>query len=180
MLAGMGVLMAVSPTVAHLSGAGRRDEIGSVVRQALWIAAGLTALTVTLYFGAAPVLVALDLEAELHPTILGYVRALLWGAAPLYAFLVLRFFCEGLEVGRPVMYFGFVGLAVNVAANYALIYGRWGFRSWARSDAATPLRRSGAPSSWASRSTSGVTEPSESWGSLGATRCRTRPGSWPS
>ena len=44
----------------------------------------------------------------------------------MYAFLALRFLCEGMEISRPVMYFGFIGLAVNVVANYGLIYGRWG------------------------------------------------------
>jgi MATE family multidrug resistance protein len=29
-------------------------------------------------------------------------------------------------ISSPVMYFGFVGLAVNVVANYGLIYGHWG------------------------------------------------------
>ena len=44
----------------------------------------------------------------------------------MYAFLALRFLCEGMENSRPVMYFGFLGLGVNVLANYGLIYGHWG------------------------------------------------------
>ena len=32
----MGILQAVTPTVAQLKGANREDEIGEVVRQALW------------------------------------------------------------------------------------------------------------------------------------------------
>src|SRR5213082_2874023 len=34
---GMGVLMSVSPTVAHGYGAGRHGEIGEQVRQGLWL-----------------------------------------------------------------------------------------------------------------------------------------------
>ncbi len=126
MLFGMGVLLAVSPSVAFLYGAGERRKIASLTRQALWIAAGLTALTIAVYFGAAALLQALEIDPTLHPTILGYLRALLWGAPAMYAFLALRFLCEGMEISRPVMYFGFVGLAVNVVANYGLIYGHWG------------------------------------------------------
>ncbi|MDH3404368.1 MAG: MATE family efflux transporter [Acidobacteriota bacterium] len=126
MLAGMGVLMAVSPAVAQLDGAGRRAPIGSLVRQALWIAAALTLVTALLYSTAAPVLVGLEIDPSLHATILGYLRALLLGAPAMYAFLALRFLCEGMGLSRPVMYFGFVGLAVNVVGNYGLIYGRWG------------------------------------------------------
>ena len=35
---GLGVLMALTPTVAHLHGAGYHDEIGRWVRQGLWLA----------------------------------------------------------------------------------------------------------------------------------------------
>jgi MATE family multidrug resistance protein len=126
MLAGMGVLLAVSPSVAHLDGSRRHHEIGPLVRQALWIAAGLTVLTVAVGLGSGPLLRALEVDPSLHPTILGYLRALLWGAPAMYAFLALRFLCEGMEISRPVMYFGFVGLLVNIVGNYGLIYGRWG------------------------------------------------------
>lgn len=126
MLAGLGILLAVSASVAQLDGAGRHGEIGSLVRQALWIAGGLTVVTVALYFCAGPLLEALRITPALHPTILGYLRALLWGAPAIYGFLALRFLCEGMEISRPVMYFGFIGLGVNVVANYGLIYGHWG------------------------------------------------------
>ena len=126
MLAGMGVLLAVSPSVAHFDGAGRHERIGPLVRQALWIALALSALTGVVYFVAGPLLQALDIDPTLHGTILGYLGALMWGAPAMYAFLALRFMCEGMSISRPVMYFGFVGLAVNVVANYALIYGHWG------------------------------------------------------
>ena len=126
MLAGMGVLLSVSTSVAHLDGAGKHREIGPIVRQAIWIAAGLSVLTLAVCLGAAPLLRALEVEPSLHPTILGYLQALLWGAPAMYAFLALRFLCEGMENSRPVMYFGFIGLGVNVIANYGLIYGHWG------------------------------------------------------
>lgn len=126
MLAGMGVLLAVSPSVAHFDGAGQRERIGPLVRQALWIALALSVLTGGLYFIAGPLLQALEIDPSLHETILGYLGALMWGAPAMYAFLALRFLCEGMEISRPVMYFGFIGLAVNVVANYSLIYGHWG------------------------------------------------------
>jgi len=125
-LFGLGVLLAVSPSVAQLDGARRHDEIPSVVRQAVWIALGLAALAVVVYRSAGPLLVAMAIAPELHPTILGYLKALAWGAPAMYLFLALRFLCEGMGISRPIMYFGFVGLGVNVVANYGLIYGRWG------------------------------------------------------
>jgi MATE family multidrug resistance protein len=43
-LAGIGTMMAVPPTVAQLDGAGRRHQAGAVFRQALWIAVLLGAV----------------------------------------------------------------------------------------------------------------------------------------
>lgn len=122
----MGVYIAVSSSVAYLDGAGEHREIPTIVRQALWIALGLAAVTCILYLGAEPLLRMLDIESVLVPTILGYVRALLWGVPAIFGFFALRFLCEGMSISRPIMYFGFAGLAVNVVANYGLIYGHWG------------------------------------------------------
>src|SRR3569832_3029191 len=47
-VSGIGVMMAVPPSVAQLDGAGRRAEVGAIFRQALWLAA---VLGVLLWFG---------------------------------------------------------------------------------------------------------------------------------
>ena len=45
----MGVLLAVSPIVAHLVGAERHGEIGEQVRQAGWLALGLAVVSILLF-----------------------------------------------------------------------------------------------------------------------------------
>jgi len=40
-VSGIGMMMAVPPSVAQLDGAGRRHEVGAVFRQALWLALGM-------------------------------------------------------------------------------------------------------------------------------------------
>ena len=47
-MAMIGVLLAVTPVVAHHYGAGRRVEIGADVRQSAWLALGLAAIAVSL------------------------------------------------------------------------------------------------------------------------------------
>jgi MATE family multidrug resistance protein len=41
--------------------------------------------------------------------------------------MALRFFNEGLSVTRPGMYFAAIGVIINIAANYVLMYGKFGF-----------------------------------------------------
>ena len=54
MVVAIGVTMAVPPSVAQLDGAGRRDAIGPLFRQALWLAAGLGLLLWIALRGARP------------------------------------------------------------------------------------------------------------------------------
>ena len=52
----MGVLLAVSPTVAQLLGARRHAEIGEQVRQAMWLTLGLAVVAVLLFRYPEPLL----------------------------------------------------------------------------------------------------------------------------
>lgn len=126
-LAVLGVLLAVPPFVAEMDGAGRHGEIGPFARQALWLGLGLAAAGVALVVSARPLLVALDVRPEMVPLAVGYLRALSWGIPFWAVYLVARFTTEGLGLTRPILYFGLLGLPVDVVANWVLMYGRLGF-----------------------------------------------------
>jgi hypothetical protein len=51
-----GVLLAVTPTIAHLYGARRDAEIGEQVRQAMWLAAFLAAISIAAFSHPEPFL----------------------------------------------------------------------------------------------------------------------------
>jgi multidrug resistance protein, MATE family len=53
----------------------------------------------------------------------GYLLALAPGVAPAMLFMAFRQYLDGLGLTRPAMMITFLGLAVNVAGNYVLIYG---------------------------------------------------------
>ncbi|HKI74921.1 MAG TPA: MATE family efflux transporter, partial [Pseudomonadales bacterium] len=50
----MGLLQAITPTVAQLNGAGRHEPIGEVIRQGLWIALFSSFLVVAVITHAGP------------------------------------------------------------------------------------------------------------------------------
>lgn len=127
MLTMTGVLMALPPTVAQLDGSRRRAEIAPAFWQSAWIATGLAAALIVVARNTEPLLAALRVEPEIVPVVLSYLSALCWGAPPLAGYLVLRFLSEGLGATRPTLYFGLLGLPLNVLANYLLIYGHWNF-----------------------------------------------------
>lgn len=121
-----GTLLAVPPFVAEMDAGGRRREVAPFTRQALWVALGMAAAVGALLLAARPALAALGIQPEIVPTIALYLRALVWGLPFWALYLVLRFMSEGLAASRPVLYFGLLGLPVNVLGNWLLMYGRWG------------------------------------------------------
>jgi MATE family multidrug resistance protein len=126
-LCGLGVLMAVSPVVAHAYGGGRWEDAGVVLRQALWLIQALAALAFTALLGAAPLLAAIGIDPEVVPVAGGYLFAISFGLPGIFAFLAMRFMSEGLGWTRPIMYAAAVGLVVNVFGNWLLMYGNLGF-----------------------------------------------------
>jgi MATE family multidrug resistance protein len=126
LVSAVGVMMALSPSVAQLDGAGRHAEIGPLFRQALWLAAGLSVL---LWFGArhaAPLLHLLGVDLALVADAQAFLHALSWGAPGLCGYFALRGLCEGSSWTRPTMLFGLFGLAVLVPLDWILIYGKFG------------------------------------------------------
>ena len=126
LVSAVGVMMALSPSVAQLDGAGRHAEIGPLFRQALWLAA---ALSVLLWFGArhaGPLLRILGVDPALWVDAERFLHALSWGAPGLCGYFALRGLCEGSSWTRPTMVFGMFGLLVLVPLDWILIYGRFG------------------------------------------------------
>ncbi len=127
-VAALGVMLALSPSVAQLAGAQRHGEIGALFRQALWLAAGMG---VVLFF-AVRVCVPFFLEwigvdPSLRADAQGFVRAISWGAPALCGYLALRGASEGVGLTKPTMYFGLLGLVLLAPIGWALMYGRLGF-----------------------------------------------------
>lgn len=123
----IGVLLAVPPSVSQLDGEGEVEAIGPLVRQALWVGLGLAAAAILVVTHIRPLLELLRVEPEIVPTAQGYLNALTWGVPALAVYLLLRFTSEGVGATRPVLYFGLLGLPVNAAADWVLMYGKLGF-----------------------------------------------------
>ncbi len=56
-----------------------------------------------------------------------YLTHLLWSTAPLLAYAVCRRYLQAMHIVRPVMYALVLANLVNLALNWLLIQGRWGF-----------------------------------------------------
>ncbi|AEX52652.1 MATE family efflux transporter [Rahnella aquatilis] len=126
-LFGHGLLLSLTPTIAHLNGAGRRDKIGHQVQQGFWLASAVSVLIIAVLSQCEHILNLMhNIDPELKAKAVGYLHAIMWGAPGYLFFQVLRDQCEGLSKTKPGMVFGFIGLLVNIPVNYIFIYGKFG------------------------------------------------------
>ena len=126
LLVPMGTLIAVPASVSQLDGAGRRDEIGPLFRQALWLAL-LLGLGMFVFLSLIPLaLEALGIAAEIRPGATAFVHGIRWGVPALALFLCMRYLCDGLHHTIPTMLLGFGGLLLLIPTGYGLTFGLGG------------------------------------------------------
>lgn len=125
---GMGIVMATAPMIAQ--DLGRRPsavrEPRRTVRQGFWAATAVGLLSMLVLWQIGPVLDAIGHRPELIAGAEAYTHAAMWGVLPALWFIVLRNFTAALERARPAMVITLIGIAVNAAADYVLIFGAFG------------------------------------------------------
>ncbi|MEZ6929681.1 MATE family efflux transporter [Aeromonas sp. S16(2024)] len=121
-----GIIMALTPIVSQLNGARKRDEIRPAVHQGFWLALMVTPIAMVALYFSPLALQFMDVDPVMAEKTAGYLHAILWGLPAFVLFQVLRNFSEGLSHTMPTMVIGFVGLAVNIPANYIFIHGHFG------------------------------------------------------
>ncbi len=125
-LGGLGVLMALGPTVAQHYGANRLTEIGHDTRQAIWLALVIASVAFLLMHAVEPLLRWLRIEPEVRVLSVTYLHALAFGAPGLYLYQVLRQMNEGIGRTVPIMVVSGIALAINVGLSYCFIFGKYG------------------------------------------------------
>ena len=123
----MGVLLALTPTVAHLYGAERYQDIGEELRQSAWVSVLLAAIVIILLRHPEPFLVLTQLTPAVEVKVRAYLDALSWGVVPALLFRVFYGFSTGIARPRPVMVFNLIGVALKVPLNLVFMFGHFGF-----------------------------------------------------
>ncbi|HSC84268.1 MAG TPA: MATE family efflux transporter [Pseudomonas sp.] len=121
-----GTLLATTAKVAQRFGAGQQEQIGALVRQAVWLALAVGLACATLLWNAEPVLKLMGVDAGLTEQSMIYLRGIACGFPAVALYHVLRCFGDGLGHTRPSMVIGSLGLLLNIPLNYVLIYGHLG------------------------------------------------------
>jgi len=98
-----GILQAVAPTVSHLLGAGRRDEIAGALYQCFWLALLLTVPGVLFMQHPDALLALSDIEPGVEAKVRAYLMMLSWGIPASLFYRTFYAFCNALGQPRPLM-----------------------------------------------------------------------------
>ncbi|PRY61673.1 MATE family multidrug resistance protein [Vreelandella songnenensis] len=119
-----GTLMGLTPIVAHLLGGQRHSAIRPAVHQGLWVALVLGIVAaILLRTSVMPIFEWMEVPPQVAQESAAYLSAVAFGMPGIALFQALRAFSDGMNHTRPSLWISLVGLAVNIPANYLLIYG---------------------------------------------------------
>ncbi len=125
----VGLIMAIAPMMAQVRGLRPHAvrDLRRTVRQGFWVALALGLPACWLLWRIDLILGMLRQSPELIALALPYAQAAMFGFLPALGFMVLRNFIAALERPRAAMVISIIGILFNVLADYALIFGAFGF-----------------------------------------------------
>lgn len=122
-----GILLAITPIIAQLTGAKKHNEVPKKVQQGIYLAAALAVIVFLIgLIVLDPILQAMDIEAAVRHTAKYYLVSLSAGIVPLFIFNTLRCFIDALGQTRISMIIILISLPLNILLNYIFIFGKFG------------------------------------------------------
>ncbi len=118
-----GVMVAFTPQVAQLVGAGKKDQVGEILGSAVMLGIILGIMTAIALYNFGPLLSYLLPDPISAQLMTDYVKAVSFGLPAAGAFLALRFHAEALNQPASVTRIMLAGLLLNIPANAVFVYG---------------------------------------------------------
>ncbi|PKM19665.1 MAG: MATE family efflux transporter [Gammaproteobacteria bacterium HGW-Gammaproteobacteria-15] len=121
-----GLLLALTPIVAQYYGSNQTKPVTHFTVQAMYLAMALAAaLFIVMLYVHVPIDL-LNMDETLRQKSLDYLYYVSFGLFPAAGYMVLRSMFEGIGNTKASMWISFVGILVNIPANYIFIYGKLG------------------------------------------------------
>ncbi len=118
-----GVLSALAPTIAHLYGARRLDDIAPEFHQGVWLALLLAIPGVLLLCMPDPLLSLTRLAPEVEARTRAYLLVLAFGVPAAMVYRAVFMFNQAIGRPRPMMVISLIGTTLHVPLSWALIHG---------------------------------------------------------
>ncbi len=125
-ICGTGLLLGMDTLVAQSFGAADPRDCRRTLVSGLWISLGLTPPLMAAMYALIPLMRALGTNPHVLVLFEPYLKALTASILPLLVYSAFRRYLQAVDVVRPVTFSLLSANLVNVAGNYALMYGHWG------------------------------------------------------
>jgi multidrug resistance protein, MATE family len=121
-----GLLLALTPIVAQYYGSKQTKPVTHFTLQAMYLALALSAMCFVLMMYVYIPIDLLNMDEVLRQKTLDYLFYVSFGLFPAAGYMVMRSMFEGIGNTKASMWISFVGILVNIPANYVFIYGKLG------------------------------------------------------
>ena len=126
-IVGVGLLLGLDTVVAQAFGAGQIDRCHRALVQGIYLALLLSPPLMGVIAFGGRWLGALGVDPTVVPMAMAFLDTVVWSVPPLLLHTACRRYLQAMNVVRPLMVALIVANVVNVAANWALVYGHLGF-----------------------------------------------------
>ena len=123
---GSGIFLGLDTMVAQASGAGKLEDCHRILWNALYVAFLLAPLLMISVLACVPLFPRFGLDARLVAETEPFLKALVWSTLPLELYFVLRRYLQSMGIVKPVVFALVSANLVNLAGNWALVYGHLG------------------------------------------------------
>jgi len=123
----MGLMMSVSPMVAHHVGGKEFDQVPHVVRQGLWKALGVGIIAMILANLGALVFNHMELDPQVRDLAIDFVLITSFALPAFACYRVLYGYSTSLNQTKPLMVIALLALLLNILINWLLVFGNAGF-----------------------------------------------------
>jgi multidrug resistance protein, MATE family len=135
-IAGLGLMLALTPIISHHVGANNHPLIREELRQGVWLALALSAFQMLSLLVMALLMPWIGIAPEIVAETRHYLIWIAWSLPLTCLYLVPRFFNESMGHTMPMLWTQLLMLPVNVLGNYLLMFGNFGFPEMGASGAA--------------------------------------------
>jgi len=126
---GTGLLLGLDTLVSRSYGAGDLEDSHRSLVNGVYLGLALAVVLMGIVALLAPALQRLGIQQSILDQAIPYLRALNWSTLPLFLYFVFRRYLQGIDLPKPVMFSLVTANLVNLACNWAFIYGHLGFRA---------------------------------------------------
>ena len=135
-IAGLGLMMALTPIIAHHVGANNQPLIREELRQGVWLALALSGFQMLTLLALALLMPWIGIAPEIVTETRHYLLWVFWSLPFTCLYLVPRFLNESMGHTMPMLWTQVLMLPLNILGNYLLMFGNFGFPEMGASGAA--------------------------------------------